>query len=453
MNLKDKKVLVIGLARSGIAAAQILAEQGAEVWATDNKPEAQLDIQQLKNVGVNIIAGTYPKVGEISPDFLVLSPGVPHSIPPIQEAMALKLPLWSEIELAYRLTCAPIIAITGTNGKTTTTALVGELLLQAGKLSVVAGNIGVALSREAVNCSEDHLLVAEVSSFQLECIQEFKPKVAVITNITPDHLDRHGTYDNYIAAKARVLENQDVTDWAVLNYDDPIVRNFGVKAKAKLLYFSHKAELAQGIFLKGDMVVFRDEKQEVEIINRREIFMRGEHNLENAMAAIGTAWALGLKPTQIAQTLRTFRGVAHRQELVADANGIKYVNDSKGTNPDAAIKAVQAFDEPIVLIAGGKNKGCDFTEFMGVAKHKVKELVLVGMATEELAQAAEKQGIERIHREQTFEGAVNTAVSLAEPGDVVLLSPACTSWDMFPSFEHRGDLFKELVRKRLQDKA
>ncbi|HWJ03891.1 MAG TPA: UDP-N-acetylmuramoyl-L-alanine--D-glutamate ligase, partial [Verrucomicrobiae bacterium] len=399
------------------------------------------------------IAGSNPDVAAISPDMLVLSPGVPHTIPPIQAAKELGIPLWSEIELAYHLTECPIIAITGTNGKTTTTALVGKLLEDAGVSAVVAGNIGKALTLEVSTLKGRETIVAEVSSFQLECIHDFKARVAVVTNITPDHLDRHGTLENYIAAKARVLENQTQADWAVLNYDDPVVRAMARGTRGKVLFFSLKEELPDGICLNGSELVVRAGGRETKIIDRRDIFIRGDHNLENAMAATGVAWALGLKPEQVAGTLRKFTGVAHRQEFVADVEGVRFINDSKGTNPDASMKALAAFEEPIVLIAGGKNKGCDFTDFMAAAKPKVTELVLVGSAADELAQAARNQGITNIHRTASFAEAVDTAAALAKPGDVVLLSPACTSWDMFSSFEERGDLFKKLVRRRLQDKA
>ncbi|HEX3015486.1 MAG TPA: UDP-N-acetylmuramoyl-L-alanine--D-glutamate ligase [Desulfobacteria bacterium] len=454
MVFHNKKVLVIGLGRSGIAAAKVLAEQGAVVWATDGKPKEKLDLSQLSGANVTVIAGKYPNVAELQPDMLVLSPGVPHTVSPIQQAKALGIPLWSEIELAYRLTEAPIVAITGTNGKTTTTALTGQLLSDAGIPGIVAGNIGKALTQEVIGLSGSETIIAEVSSFQLECIHRFRAKVAVVTNLTPDHLDRHGTFEGYIAAKARVLENQQPGDWAILNYDDPRVRELGATAKGKVLFFSRKEALQEGICLNDGKLVIRDSGgNETPVLPVSEILIRGPHNLENAMAATGVAWALGLAPVQIAGTLRSFAGVAHRQEFVAEINGVRYINDSKGTNPDAAIKALEAFGEPIVLIAGGKNKGCDFNEFMTVVKRKVKELVLLGMAADELAQAATAQGVAKIHRADAFEQAVQIAADLAKPGDVVLLSPACTSWDMFNSFEERGDLFKNLVRERLNKKA
>ncbi len=453
MDFRDKKVLVIGLARSGVAAAKVLAEHGARVWAADSKAKDELDLSALAGTTVEVLAGSYPDVRALQPDFLVLSPGVPHSIPPIQAAKELGIPLWSEIELAYRLTEARIAAITGTNGKTTTTALLGQILQDAGIGSVVAGNIGKAMTQETANIAPGDIIVAEVSSFQMECIHQFRARVAVILNLTPDHLDRHGTFANYAAAKARVLENQQAGDWAVLNYDDRAVREMGALTRGRPLYFSQKEDLVEGLCLKGDWLVIRDRGHEVRVIDRREIFIRGAHNLENTMAAAGAAWALGIRPEQIASTLKNFRGVAHRQEYVAEIGGVRYINDSKGTNPEASIKALQAFDEPIVLIAGGKNKGCDFSEFMSVARTKAKELVLVGMAAAEMEEAARRQGIERINRASGFAEAVEMAAGLASPGDVVLLSPACTSWDMFKSFEERGELFKELVRKRLRDKA
>ncbi|MDA8441094.1 MAG: UDP-N-acetylmuramoyl-L-alanine--D-glutamate ligase [Peptococcaceae bacterium] len=451
MDFRNKKVLVIGLARSGIAAAKVLATQGAQVWATDSKSADRLELSELSGPNVTVMAGSYPNVAELKPDFLILSPGVPHNIPPIQAALTLGIPLWSEIELAYHLTETPIIAITGTNGKTTTTALLGQIFVDAGRVVTVGGNIGRALTQEITDMAAADVIVAEVSSFQLECVEAFRPKVAVVTNITPDHLDRHGDRANYIAAKANILAKQTSADWAILNYDDALVR--GLSGGGQKIYFSQREVLAEGICLQADWLVIRQSGCELPVIRRQDILMRGNHNLENAMAATAAAWVMGVQPAQIAATLRSFRGVEHRQELVAQINGVSYVNDSKGTNPDAAIKALEAFAEPIVLIAGGKNKGCDFAEFMAVVKNKVKELVLVGMAADEMADAAYRQGVLRIHRADDYACAVDTAAALAVPGDVVLLSPACTSWDMFNSYEERGDLFKELVRKRLQDKA
>jgi UDP-N-acetylmuramoylalanine--D-glutamate ligase len=311
--------------------------------------------------------------------------------------------------------------------------------------SIVGGNIGLPLVEEVIRLSPEHLVVAEVSSFQLESINKFKPHVAAILNITPDHLDRHYTMEGYVAAKTRILENQEPEDFAVLNYDDILTRLPATKTRAQRIFFSRQRTLNRGVYVSNQQIVVNLDDQEIPIIPVKEIRIPGSHNLENALAAVACTFILGIDPAIIASTLREFAGVAHRLEFVTEINKVQYINDSKGTNPDAAIKALEAFPNPLVLIAGGKNKGSDFTEFASKIRERVRILVLIGQAAPDIRDAVEKTGFREIYPAATFQEAVFTAARLANPGDVVLLSPACASWDMFNSYEERGDLFKKLV--------
>jgi UDP-N-acetylmuramoylalanine--D-glutamate ligase len=452
MDFKKRKVLVVGGGKSGIAAAAKLLELGAEVFLTDMQPKAKLaGLAELGLADTHLILGKEPDVDVLQPSLLVLSPGVSPNLAFIRQAARNKIPLWSEVELALRDCRAQVIGITGSNGKTTTTTLVGELAKATGRETVVAGNIGVALSSQVGTLGDDGIIVAELSSFQLELIDQARVNIAVMLNITPDHLDRHGTVANYAAAKARILENQREEDLAILNGDDPLVRDFARLTKARVVYFSRREQLPAGIGLDGENIVVKTGGQTEKIISRHELLLKGDHNIENIMAAVAVARAIGLGSDRIAAVLRRFEPVAHRQEIVGKYDGILFINDSKGTNPDSSIKALQSYEEPIVLIAGGKNKGLDMTEFLAVAKKKVKSLILVGQAAAEMEPIAQKLGIARILRASGFPDAVGKAIGEARAGDVVLLSPACTSWDMFKSYEERGELFKELVRKHYSE--
>lgn len=446
LDVKGKKVLVVGIARSGAAVARFLADKGTRVVLTDQKPKDQL-VDTLKDIpaGVEVIAGEYPDYGSGDFDFLVVSPGVPLHIPPVKRAFDLRIPVLSELELAYRFSTSRLVAVTGTNGKTTTTTLIGEMFRKAGKRVCIGGNIGLPLALEVEKCGRDDVIVAEVSSFQLECIHKFKPRVSVILNFTPDHLDRHGTMENYIAAKARIFENQDAGDFTVLNYDDPGVRLMETKTSGRVIFFSREHKLEEGIFVEdGQIIVKVGEKPET-VCPVKEIFIKGAHNVENSLAATAAAYVMGVPAFVIGLVLREFRGVSHRLELVAEIDGTRFVNDSKGTNPDASIKALEAYDEPIVLLAGGRNKGGDFTEFARKVREKVRSLVVFGECRDEIRKAVAKTGFTRIHEAGTFEEAVAIAAREAGRGEIVLLSPACASWDMFKDFEERGDRFKELV--------
>ena len=452
MELKNKRVLVIGAGRSGQAAVGKLQRLGAEVFLTDRQSLERLEgVEKLRLDREHLLVGFEPDFQDINPELLVLSPGVSPALPLVKKALSEKVEVWSEVELALFDCPAICVGVTGTNGKTTTTTLIGELAKRTGRPTVVAGNIGVALSGQVEDLGADGIVVAEFSSFQLEFIHSLRVPIASLLNLTPDHLDRHGSLENYLNAKARIFENQKTEDIAILNWDDSNVRELGSKLSGRVLYFSPTAFLENGISLQGDTIVYAEKGSVTPIISRQKLQLRGAHNLENVMAAAASAKALGLSWQEIAIGLAEFRGVEHRQELVGTFEGVLFINDSKGTNTDAAEKALLAFDEPIVLIAGGKNKGLDFHEFMKLVRKKVKSLVLLGMAADEMEQAARDEGVERIVRAESFADGVEKAISEARPGDVVLLSPACTSWDMFKSYEERGELFKELVRRHYRE--
>ena len=448
MVIKGKRVLVIGAGKTGVAAARVLAGLGANVSVCDIKKKHLLldSLQQLQSLPVHVETGSYPEVAPENADLVVISPGVPSDIAPIRQAFAAGIPVWSEIELAYRMFDARIVAITGTNGKTTTTALTGAIFADAGEPTVVAGNIGLPLIENVGKITPQHVVVLELSSFQLECTTTFRPQVAAVLNLTPDHLDRHGSFKDYAAAKAKIFANQAPEDAVVLNFDDEHVRQMASSVPGRVIFFSLQHNLEEGAFVQGNDIYLAQDGGRQLLCSREEIFIKGDHNLENALAASACAMLMGVNPHSIKNTLISFRGVEHRLEFVAEINGVKYVNDSKGTNPEASIKALRAFKEPIILIAGGKNKGSDFNEFARAVKERAKKMIILGEAVKELSLAAEKVGFTELHRVNTLEEAVGLAARNALPGDVVLLSPACASWDMFKNYEERGQVFKEQVR-------
>ncbi len=438
-----QKVLVIGAARSGLAGAEFLAKAGNEVILTDMKQCN--DIAELKNLGVSFIWGKQPDVAQIQPDYIVMSPGVPLTIPPVQYAKENNIPVIGELELAFANCKAPFVAITGTNGKTTTTTLTGELLKKTEKNVFVGGNIGVPLVSYAVDLTKDDVVVAEVSSFQLETIDTFAPHLALMINLTPDHLDRHGNMENYLACKANIFVNQTEQDYLILNYDDEALRPLAKQSKGKVCFFSQQHILEEGVCLEENQVMLKMHGTVIPVCKAEEIAIKGKHNLENAMGAILLAYLSGVSVEDIRTVLMTFPGVAHRLEPVREHNGVRYVNDSKGTNPDSTIKAIEAYSSPIVLILGGLNKGSDFEQLAALVKERVKQAVVLGEAKDAIIRALEQAGYEAYTKAETFEEAVQAAANLAEQGDVVLLSPACASWDMFKSYEERGDLFKQIV--------
>lgn len=449
--MKDKNVLVIGMGRSGKAAVYALIGAGAVVAVQDSK-EGALDKEfsdYLDAHGAAKYLGTVPDDMSVF-DVLVLSPGVPPQLEFIQAARNSGAEVIGELELAYRLGKGKYVAITGTNGKTTTTTLVGEIYKESGRKTHVVGNIGVAVISKAVSSDEDTWLVTETSSFQLETIQKFRPEVSAILNLTPDHMDRHKTMGNYGRAKAAIFKNQTEDQFCVLNYDDDLCFALAAEedCKATVVPFSRVENLVFGAFVKDDKIVIRKQDGElIEICGTDELLIPGSHNLENALAAAAIAYFGGIEPAVIAKVLRTFAGVEHRIEACGEVNGVRFVNDSKGTNPDAAIKAIEAMKENILLIAGGYDKGSTYDTFIEAFGGRVKKLILLGKTAPKIKAAAEEAGFTDIIMASDMEDCVAKAYEAAVPGDVVLLSPACASWDMYDNFEQRGEHFKSCVQR------
>lgn len=443
-------ILIIGAARSGVASAEYLLSIGKQIVISDMNTKLAEDVEtQLGHASVSYVWGKQPDVAALQPELIVMSPGVPLSIPPVVKARELGIPVISEPELAFRYSDVPFVAITGTNGKTTTTTLTAFLLEKEGRKVVAGGNIGLPLISQCPKMSANDIVVAEMSSFQLESVDSFCPKVAVVMNLTPDHLDRHKTMEAYAAAKANIFKNQGPEDYLLLNKDDAIVAAMAAGAKSHVYYFSQQEILDEGIWLEDGNLVYRLDKNGAPqvLIPAAEIGIVGSHNWQNAMAASLAALLMGQQPEIIAERLRAFKGVAHRMEPVATIDGVLYVNDSKGTNPDSTEKALGSYGErPIVLIAGGRNKGSDMAVLVPLMRAHCRGVVLVGEATGDFIDAFERTGYTDYVCADSFEDAVAKAREMAQSGDVVLLSPACASWDMFDNFEQRGDLFKELVK-------
>ncbi len=450
MDIQNRKVLVVGTGISGIGAAKLLKETGAHPILFDNNEK--LDIEGFKKenkdiADITVILGNVPEdlKGEIA--LLVISPGVPIDLPLVEEFKMAGIPIWGEIELAYRFGKGHIIAITGTNGKTTTTTLTGEIMKSYYSSVYVVGNIGKPYTETALETKEDSVIVAEISSFQLETIHNFVPKVSAILNITPDHLNRHHTMECYASVKESIASNQTKQDVCVLNYEDNYTRQFGDKCPASVFYFSSKRELSDGIYLKGEDICMSREGKSEKLLNIHELHLVGICNVENVMAAIGISLAMQVPMDIILDTVKNFKAVEHRIEFVDTKNGVDYYNDSKGTNPDAAIQGIRAMTKPTVLIGGGYDKKNEYDEWIEAFDGKVKAFVLIGQTKEKIAECARKHGVENIILADTFEEAFNICVEWAEPGDAVLLSPACASWGMFPNYEVRGRMFKEFVKK------
>ena len=451
MNFEGKKVLVCGMARSGVSAAQCLYELGARVTISDSKAEEKLAeaLQPLEGMDIRRCLGDQAQPADLeSYDLAVTSPGIPMQAPILRAVQAAGVPLIGELELGAQVSRAPLYAVTGTNGKTTTTTLIGEIFRNLGKTTYVVGNIGYPFTACALRCGEEDVVVAEVSSFQLETISTFHPHIAVMCNITEDHLNRHGTMEEYIRVKERIFENMGQGDYAVLNLDDPIVRGMAERIPCAPAFFSRRQEVETGAYLEGEEVVFSLNGHKKRVLRADEIRIPGEHNLENALAATALAMLAGVPAPVVRHTLKTFPGVEHRIETVRTVEGVTYINDSKGTNVDASIRAVRAMKAPTVLLAGGYDKHTDFLPLAReILASKIHTVVVLGDTAEQIERALRAVGFESILHAKTFEEAVLLARSCAREGENVLLSPACASFDMFQDYEERGRVFKEIVSR------
>ncbi len=449
MELQGKKVLVFGSGKSGIGASDLLAKVGAFPVIYDGNAEIDKDAVVHKTDGaypVTVYAGELPKEVQDSLDLVVLSPGVPTDLPLVKSFYEQGLPVWGEVELAYRVGDGEVLAITGTNGKTTTTALLGKIMQDARESVFVVGNIGTPYTSKALEMKPNSVTVAEISSFQLETIDEFAPKVSAILNITEDHLNRHHTMEEYIRVKELITENQGTEDVCVLNYEDEVLREFGKHLTPRVVYFSSGRKLDEGIYLDGNKIILKDGEKEIEVVKTEDLKLLGKHNFENVMAAVAMAYYDGVSMDSIRKSICEFTAVAHRIEYVTEKNGVVYYNDSKGTNPDAAIKGIQAMNRPTLLIGGGYDKQSGYDEWIEAFDGKVRYLVLIGQTKEKIKEAAEKHGFHDIILCEDLKEAVKVCEEKARPGDAVLLSPACASWGQFDNYEQRGDMFKEYVR-------
>ena len=450
MELAGKNVLVFGAAVSGISAAETLLAAGARVTLADGK-----ELEKLKQTDgltgltgrATLALGRQDEALLDTMDLLILSPGISihHALP--QAALRRKIPVWGEVELAGRLCQAPIVAVTGTNGKTTTTTLLGKMIKTCFDEVVIGGNIGVGLAQAVGRVGADGYVVAEISSFQLEAAGTFHPHIAVMLNLTPDHLDRHGSLDGYATVKEQIFANQTAQDYLVLNHDDVRVRDMAQRCRSRAFFFSRQIELETGAFVSAGSICLRWQGKTETVCRIDEMKLFGGHNVENALAACSAAYLAGVAPSQMAKLLREFSGVEHRIEPVATLEGVRWFNDSKATNPESSIKALEAFPGQVILIAGGRDKNTDLAEFMNLVKQKVDRLILIGEAAARFAAAAQAAGVKNIVQAGSLAEAVETARQLARSPQVVLLSPACASYDMFDNYEQRGRIFKQLVRK------
>jgi UDP-N-acetylmuramoylalanine--D-glutamate ligase len=445
MEVKGKRVLVVGLGKSGVASALFLESRGARVTVSDSKSEDQLrnEIPALLDRGITVETGKHGERTFRDQDLIVVSPGVPANVGPLENARRLNIPIIGEIELTARFLQGNVVAITGSNGKTTTTTLTGEIIASGGRKTLVGGNIGTPAITFVEHSSPDTWVVLEISSFQLESIETFHPHISCILNITPDHLDRHGSMENYIAAKQRIFENQTAEDYAVLNADNDITRTLGVGLKPQVLWFSRQHAVERGAFVRDGVIFYRN-GAETEIMPVSEIALKGVHNVENVLAGVAIGMAAGVEPAAIRRAVKDFRAVEHRLEYVATLRGVQYYNDSKATNVDATMKALASFPANIHLILGGKDKGSDYSELNPLILERVKRVYTIGAAAAKIESQITHSV--PIISAQTLESAVRKAADLAVEGDVVLLAPACASFDQFPSYEVRGRVFKDLVQ-------
>ena len=448
MDFLEKNVVVVGAGKSGIGAITLLHTLGANITLFDGNEKADIDAlkEQVASFGVKeVYVGELPEAVVNSTQMLVLSPGVPTDTEFVDKFRENGAVILGEIELGYQASKGKLIGITGTNGKTTTTTLVGQIMDEYFGNTFVVGNIGNPYTLEALKTTEDSVTVAEISSFQLETAIDFKPNVSAILNVTPDHLNRHHTMENYAGAKETIAKNQTALDTCVLNYENEYTRDFGTRCHAKVVYFSSQRKLDEGYYLEGEDIVVAEEKRVEKLMNIHDMNLVGVCNVENVMAAIAIAKAMGVPYENILSTVKRFKAVEHRIEFVATKKGVDYYNDSKGTNPDAAIQGIKAMCKPTVLIGGGYDKENEYDEWIEAFDGKVKLFVLIGQTREKIAACARAHGFEEIVMADTFEEAMDICIQNANPGDAVLLSPACASWGMFPNYEVRGKIFKEIV--------
>jgi len=447
MELKNKRVLVVGLGKSGIAAALFLRDKGARVTVSDARSAKELEeqIPALLDAGVMVETGGHGILTFRRQDLIVVSPGVPYDTPELAQSRALGMPVIGELELACRFLQGEITAVTGSNGKTTTTSLIGDIFAHGGRDTLVGGNIGLPVIELVERASAKTMNVLEVSSFQLETVEEFAPHIAVVLNITPDHLDRHGSFENYAAMKARITENQTPSDFLVLNGEDKPTQMIAGKTQAQVFWFSSRRPIKQGAFVHGENIVFvpREGGPTEPIMSVAEIPLKGAHNVENVLAAVCATRLGGVEAARIREAVRKFKAVEHRLEFVAEVRGVAYYNDSKATNVDATKKALEAFPDGVHLILGGKDKNSDYTELADLIRSRVKTVATIGSAAEKIERHL--AGVTKIVSAGTLAAAVRTVSESATPGDVVLLAPACSSFDQFENYEHRGRTFKEIV--------
>ena len=449
MKLEGKKVLVVGAGKSGIAASELLLDKKIETVLYDGNKD--LDVEKLyekapKLKGMPVLLGELTDEQLRAFDVAVLSPGVPTDLPVVERMRAQNVCIWGEIELAYSFAKGRLIAITGTNGKTTTTALTGEIMKNYFKDVRVVGNIGIPYTSEAATMTDETVTVAEISSFQLETIHEFHPQISAILNITPDHLNRHHTMECYIRTKEAITTNQTNDEVCVLNYEDEVLRAFGESAPVHVVWFSSARKLAEGFYLDGEEIFYAHDGNTEKVINVNDLNLLGRHNYENVMAATAMSVNFGVPMEKIVEVLKRFQAVEHRIEYVTEKRGVRFYNDSKGTNPDAAIQGIRAMNRPTLLIGGGYDKQSTYDEWIDAFDGKVKKLVLIGQTAEKIEVCAHKHGFMDTVRCETFEEAIRYCYDHAVSGDAVLLSPACASWGMFPNYEERGRIFKEIVR-------
>jgi UDP-N-acetylmuramoylalanine--D-glutamate ligase len=449
MELKNKRVLVVGLGKSGLSAAMFLRARGARVTVSDTRSAVALanDIPALLDAGIMVESGGHGLLTFRRQDLIVVSPGVPMETPEVKQAKAFGLPVIGELELATRFLQGQVVAITGSNGKTTTTTLLGKIFSDAGLSTLVGGNIGLPVIDLVAKSTPETTSVLEVSSFQLETVEQFHPHIAVVLNITPDHLDRHGSFENYAAAKTRITERQGADDFLVLNAEDKATQMVALKAKAQIYWFSGRRPIKQGAFVYGESIVFvaREGAKSEPVMPVSEIRLKGSHNVENVLAAVCAARLVGISAETIRSAVADFKAVEHRLELVKSVNGVEFYNDSKATNVDAAMKAVASFGGGIHLILGGKDKDSDYSLMAELLKERVKAVYTIGTAAEKIER--QLHGVVKMVQAETMQVAVSEAAKAAVSGDIVLLSPACSSFDQFENYEHRGQVFRQFVNE------